>query len=134
TTAASIPAAAEPESPLPRRVPRREPAVEAEAAPAPLIPAARSGEPPADSADGPRPLRRRVRGATLRTTVGAAQTLSRAPRSRDADAERDALEEFEAAVERARRDSDTGSHERPAPHPETNPPHHQMHLPEGAEQ
>ncbi|MGW2963056.1 ATP-binding protein [Streptomyces sp. NPDC001220] len=135
TPAASIPAAAEPESPLPRRVPRREPAAEAEAAPAPLIPAARAGEPPADSADGPRPLRRRVRGATLRTTVGAAQTLAQPARSRDADAERDALEEFEAAVERARRESDTGSHERPAPpHPETNPPHHQIHLPEGAEQ
>ncbi|MGW7237577.1 ATP-binding protein [Streptomyces sp. NPDC054804] len=133
TPAASIPAAAEPESPLPRRVPRRE-AAEAEAAPAPLIPAARAGEPPADSADGPRPLRRRVRGATLRTTVGAAQTLAQPARSRDADAERDALEEFEAAVERARRESDTGSHERPAPHPETNPPHHQIHLPEGAEQ
>ncbi|MEU2617054.1 sensor histidine kinase [Streptomyces sp. NPDC007157] len=130
TPAASIPAAAEPESPLPRRVPRRE----AEAAPAPLIPAARAGEPPADSADGSRPLRRRVRGATLRTTVGAAQALARTPRNRDADAERDALEEFEAAVERARRESDTGSHERPAPHPETNPPHHQIHLPEGAEQ
>ncbi|MER7840612.1 ATP-binding protein [Streptomyces sp. NPDC096040] len=134
TPAASIPAAAEPDSPLPRRVPRREPSAEAATAPAPLIPAARSGEPPADSADGPRPLRRRVRGATLRTTVGAAQTLAQAPRSRDADAERDALEEFEAAVERARRESDTGSHERPAPPPETNPPHHEIHLPEGAEQ
>ncbi|MER5530152.1 ATP-binding protein [Streptomyces sp. NPDC002677] len=134
TAAASVPAAAEPEGPLPRRVPRREPAAEAPAAPAPLIPAARTGEDPADSADGARPLRRRVRGATLRTTVGAAQTLAQPPRKRDADAERDALEEFEAAVERARRESDTGSHERPAPHPETNPPHHQIHLPEGAEQ
>ncbi|MER5513496.1 ATP-binding protein [Streptomyces sp. NPDC002763] len=134
TAAASVPAAAELEGPLPRRVPRREPAAEAPAAPAPLIPAARTGEPPADSADGARPLRRRVRGATLRTTVGAAQTLAQPPRSRDAEAERDALEEFEAAVERARRESDTGSHERPAPRPETNPPHHQIHLPEGAEQ
>ncbi|MGW4913083.1 ATP-binding protein [Streptomyces sp. NPDC004270] len=134
TAAASVPAAAEPEGPLPRRVPRREPAAEAPAAPAPLIPAARTGEPPADSADGARPLRRRVRGATLRTTVGAAQTLAQPPRNRDAEAERDALEEFEAAVERARRESDTGSHERPAPRPETNPPHHQIHLPEGAEQ
>ncbi|MFE4963405.1 ATP-binding protein [Streptomyces sp. NPDC056660] len=131
TAAASVPAAAEPEGPLPRRVPRREPAAEA---PAPLIPAARTGESPADSADGARPLRRRVRGATLRTTVGAAQTLAQPPRNRDAEAERDALEEFEAAVERARRESDTGSHERPAPRPETNPPHHQIHLPEGAEQ
>ncbi|MFG3020181.1 ATP-binding protein [Streptomyces sp. NPDC048254] len=134
TAAASVPAAAELEGPLPRRVPRREPAAEAPAAPAPLIPAARTGEPPADSADGARPLRRRVRGATLRTTVGAAQTLAQPARNRDAEAERDALEEFEAAVERARRESDTGSHERPAPRPETNPPHHQIHLPEGAEQ
>lgn len=101
---------------------------------APLIPAARSGEPPADSGDGTRPLRRRVRGATLRTTVGAAQALAQPPRTRDAEAERDALDEFEAAVERARRDSDTGSHERPAPHPEPNPQHDQIHLPEGAEQ
>ncbi|MEV6759434.1 ATP-binding protein [Streptomyces sp. NPDC051105] len=126
TPAASVPAAVEPEGPLPRRVPRREPAAEAQAAAVPLI--------PADSADGARPLRRRVRGATLRATVGAAQTLAQPPRNRDAEAERDALEEFEAAVERARRESDTGSHERPAPHPETNPPHHQIHLPEGAEQ
>ncbi|MBW8794605.1 MAG: HAMP domain-containing protein [Streptomyces sp.] len=135
-------AAAEAEGPLPRRVPRREPAAGDGTAPlppaadatAPLIPAARSGEPPADNADGTRPLRRRVRGATLRTTVGAAQALSQPPRTRDAEAERDALDEFEAAVERARRDSDTGSHERPAPHTEPNPPHDQIHLPEGAEQ
>ncbi|MFI6020186.1 ATP-binding protein [Streptomyces sp. NPDC051287] len=131
TAAASVPAAAEPESLLPRRVPRREPTAQ-DAPPAP-VPAARSGEPAADSPDGSRPLRRRVRGATLRTTAGAAQALAQQPRNRDADAERDALEEFEAAVERARRESDTGSHERPAP-PETNPPHHQIHLPEGAEQ
>ncbi|MFD5545031.1 hypothetical protein ACFWIJ_46400, partial [Streptomyces sp. NPDC127079] len=72
--------------------------------------------------------------ATLRTTVGAAQALSQPPRTRDAEAERAALDEFEAAVERARRDSDTGSHERPAPHSRTNPPHDQIHLPEGAEQ
>jgi anti-sigma regulatory factor (Ser/Thr protein kinase) len=138
TAAVTVPASVEPESPLPRRLPRREPAAETEhesGTAAPLIPAARSGEPPADSADGTRPLRRRVRGATLRTTVGAAQSLSQAPRTRDADAERDALEEFEAAVERARRDSDTGSHERPRPRIDTlNPPQDQNHLPEGAEQ
>ncbi|MEU9387550.1 hypothetical protein AB0D38_44440, partial [Streptomyces sp. NPDC048279] len=75
-----------------------------------------------------------LRGATLRTTAGAAQTLAQPARNRDADAERDALEEFEAAVERARRESDTASHERPAPPSETNPSHHQIHLPEGAEQ
>ncbi|WP_369226285.1 ATP-binding protein [Streptomyces sp. R39] len=141
TPAAVVPAAAEPESLLPRRLPRREPAAEPAAAQAPLIPAARSGEPPADpgsdpySGDGTRPLRRRVRGATLRTTVGAAQSLAQAPRTRDAEAERNELDEFEAAVERARRDSDTGSHERPLPHTDpTYPPQHQNHLPEGAEQ
>ncbi|MEU8969278.1 ATP-binding protein [Streptomyces monashensis] len=82
--------------PLPRRLPRREP----EQAPA-----------------GSRPLRRRVRGATLHTTAGAAQPLPRPARPRDAEAERDALEEFEAAVERAHRDSDTGAHRRPDTEP-----------------
>ncbi|MEU9451366.1 ATP-binding protein [Streptomyces sp. NPDC048277] len=137
TTAASVHPADDPDSLLPRRLPRREPAAETgdESPAAPLIPAARSGEPPADPGDGTRPLRRRVRGATLRTTVGAAQALSQAPRTRDAEAERDALDEFEAAVERARRDSDTGSHERPAPRiAPLNPPQNQNHLPEGAEQ
>ncbi|MFD4511317.1 ATP-binding protein [Streptomyces sp. NPDC058457] len=138
TAAVTVPSWAEPESPLPRRQPRREPAAEPDAPQAPLIPAARSGEPPADSDDGdePRPLRRRVRGATLRTTVGAAQSLAQAPRTRDAEAERDALDEFEAAVERARREGDTGSHERPVPPriDPPNPPQDQNHLPEGAEQ
>ncbi|MFF8480640.1 ATP-binding protein [Streptomyces antibioticus] len=98
--------------------------------------------------DGPRPLRRRVRGATLRTTADAAQQAARqAARPADADAVRSALEEFEEAVERAHRDSvgDTGEHTRPHPqptperHPEPSPEptpteHHQNHLPEGAEQ
>ncbi|MFF0595489.1 sensor histidine kinase [Streptomyces antibioticus] len=101
--------------------------------------------------DGPRPLRRRVRGATLRTTPDAAQQAARqAARPADADAVRSALEEFEEAVERAHRDSvgDTGEHARPhpqptpEPHPEPIPEptptehhqNHQNHLPEGAEQ
>ncbi|MFF4316773.1 ATP-binding protein [Streptomyces sp. 900105755] len=143
TPAVTVPSWAEQESPLPRRLPRRESAPEPATPQPPLIPAARSGEPPAgadtdavpDSADGPRPLRRRVRGATLRTTVGAAQTLAQAPRTRDAEAERDALDEFEAAVERARREGDTGSYERPAPRTDPlHPPQDQNHLPEGAEQ
>ncbi|MGY5048698.1 ATP-binding protein [Streptomyces sp. 900105755] len=143
TPAVAVPSWAEQESPLPRRLPRRESAPEPEPPQPPLIPAARSGEPPAgadadavpDSADGPRPLRRRVRGATLRTTVGAAQTLAQTPRTRDAEAERDALDEFEAAVERARREGDTGSYERPAPRTDPlQPPQDQNHLPEGAEQ
>jgi hypothetical protein len=87
-------------------------------------------------------LRRRVRGATLRTTVGA-DALQKAvpPRPADAEAVRDALDEFEAAVERAHRDSDTGSHTRPALRDDvetrqtaSNPPHDQNHSPEGAEQ
>ncbi|MFJ9715627.1 ATP-binding protein [Streptomyces sp. NPDC101213] len=64
--------------------------------------------------DGARPLRRRVRGATLRTTVEAAdRQAARRPAlpPADADAVRSALEEFEAAVERAHRD--TGEHPRP---------------------
>ncbi|MER7186210.1 hypothetical protein ABT404_43265, partial [Streptomyces hyaluromycini] len=63
------------------------------------------------------------------------QSLAQAPRTRDAEAERDALDEFEAAVERARREGDTGSYERPAPRTDPlNPPQDQNHLPEGAEQ
>ncbi|MEU6253601.1 ATP-binding protein [Streptomyces sp. NPDC047043] len=79
-------------------------------------------------ASGSRPLRRRVRGATLRTTADAArQTEWQAPRPADADAVRDALDEFEAAVERAHRDS-------AGDRPTTTDPHDQNHLPEGAEQ
>ncbi|WP_353850155.1 sensor histidine kinase [Streptomyces phaeoluteigriseus] len=69
-----------------------------------------AGTPP----DGARPLRRRVRGATLRTTAEAAARQSARlspPPPADADAVRSALEEFEAAVERAHRD--TGEHPRP---------------------
>ncbi|MEU8691631.1 ATP-binding protein [Streptomyces sp. NPDC048665] len=85
----------EPAGPLPRRLPRREP------------------QAPEQAPTGSRPLRRRVRGATLHTTAGAAQSLPASARPRDAEAERSALEEFEAAVERAHRDSDTGNHPRP---------------------
>jgi hypothetical protein len=89
--------------------------------------------------DSPRPLRRRVRGATLRTTVdAAAQYAARQPaRPADAAAVRDALDEFEAAVERANRDSLTSDDDDrtggSAPRPTTDP-HDQNHLPEGAEQ
>ncbi|RZU23973.1 ATP-binding protein [Streptomyces sp. BK239] len=108
----------------------------------------RADRPAEPQPDGPRPLRRRVRGATLRTTADAAQQAARGPaRPADADAVRSALEEFEAAVERAHRD--TGEHPRPAvpaaiPVTEDtqdtqdtdhrNPAHRQNHLPEGAEQ
>ncbi|MDX2679849.1 ATP-binding protein [Streptomyces sp. NY05-11A] len=79
---------------------------------------------PAVGADGSRPLRRRVRGATLRTTVDAAaqQAARRAARPADADAVRDALDEFEAAVARAHRDTggDTGEYPRPVEnHPDS---------------
>ncbi|MGW2613210.1 ATP-binding protein [Streptomyces sp. NPDC001500] len=144
---------------------------------------------PAAGGDEARPLRRRVRGATLRTTADAAdrQAARRPARPADADAVRSALEEFEAAVARAHRDSggDTGEHpsppgvragarpptptedpagrrdgHRPDRRPDDQPdrtdrtapsdpsepsdrtdpiavrdtPHHQNHLPEGAEQ
>ncbi|MFJ8794770.1 ATP-binding protein [Streptomyces sp. NPDC102462] len=157
---------AEPQGPLPRRLPRREapqgadgtapatvenaavthgtPAANDKAAAPgdrpPLIPRARTEMPPSaaradDAATGARPLRRRVRGATLRTTAGAQQSVPQAVRPRDAQAERDALDEFEAAVARARLDSDTGSLARPgtgATHADQ--PHDQNHHPEGAEQ
>ncbi|MEU8652401.1 ATP-binding protein [Streptomyces sp. NPDC048737] len=110
--------------------------------------------PAADPAhDGARPLRRRVRGATLRTTAEAAdrQAARRsAPPPADADAVRSALEEFEAAVERAHRDTgehplpddgcappgDTGRDDRTTDRPtgDRNTMHRQNHLPEGAEQ
>ncbi|MEV6941692.1 ATP-binding protein [Streptomyces sp. NPDC051172] len=99
--------------------------------PGATVPSTPGGTGPAALGDGAsRPLRRRVRGATLRTTVDAAaqQTARQAPRLADANAVRDALDEFEAAVERAHRDSAAGS--RPA----TTDPHDQKHLPEGAEQ
>lgn len=65
-------------------------------------------------ATSPRPLRRRVRGATLAATTAARMQTPKpeAPlegtgtwRYRDADAARDELDEFEAAVARAHRDS-----------------------------
>ncbi|MFE1841538.1 sensor histidine kinase [Streptomyces sviceus] len=139
-------------APLPRRVPHRDPApagpdLEPSSPTPPFIPKARTGDVPGDGdgGDGPRPLRRRVRGATLRTTVGADAVQKTAPpKPADAEAVRDALDEFEAAVERAHRDSETGSHARPAyvddkadvetHQTASNPPHEQNHSPEGAEQ
>ncbi|MFF7971007.1 ATP-binding protein [Streptomyces sp. NPDC007905] len=113
---------AEPTGELPRRLPRREPGA-TDAAQSQLV-----------SPGTGRPLRRRVRGATLRTTAGAAQAVPQTARTRDAEAERSALDEFEAAVARAHRDSETG-HARPRlESTTTTPPHDQNHLPEGAEQ
>jgi hypothetical protein len=61
---------------------------------------------------GSAPLRRRVRGATLRATwgEGSREDTERPPAPRpaaDAEAVRSELDEFEAAVERANRDSRT---------------------------
>ncbi|MBO4254297.1 ATP-binding protein [Streptomyces griseorubiginosus] len=102
------------------------------------------GTGPAFAGDGsPRPLRRRVRGATLRTTVDAAaqQAARQVARPADADAVRDALDEFEAAVERANRDSAVaangnagGADATSGAARRTTDPHDQNHLPEGAEQ
>ncbi|MER7495593.1 ATP-binding protein [Streptomyces pharetrae] len=126
-------------APLPRRLPRREPAADGTGG-APLIPRARTESAP--SAGETRPLRRRVRGATLRTTLGEA--ADRAPARRamppaDAEAVRDALEEFEAAVERAHRDSTRPDTPRtaagtPDAHDRTDPPTDpSANPPEGAE-
>ncbi|MFE2429035.1 ATP-binding protein [Streptomyces sp. NPDC059373] len=111
-------------APLPQRVPQRH---HAPADPAAAEPAAQhsSGEPE----DGEsRPLHRRVRGATLQATLGETRErrVPEAPRIADAEAVRSELDEFEAAVERAHRDS-----------ADTTAPsnaQHQAGLPEGAEQ
>jgi signal transduction histidine kinase len=105
---------------LPRRVPQRvsdpEPQVTPSAADVP--------------SSAPAPLRRRVRGATLRATAPAAdrEALLRAPAVADAEAVRSALDEFEAAVERAHRDST------PAGRPGTEDHYRPTTDPEGAEQ
>ncbi|WP_328501196.1 HAMP domain-containing protein [Streptomyces sp. NBC_00457] len=121
----STAAAPDDAAPLPRRVPKRAAAVTDDDKP--VIPKPRD-EDAADDAQASRPLRRRVRGATLRTTVGdtTAETARPAAPPADADAVRSALEEFEAAVEQANRDSANG------PDPKTS--QDQNHLPEGAEQ
>ena len=99
---------------------------------------------PEEPGDGARPLRRRVRGATLRTTFAdtAAQRAAEPLRPADADAVRSALEEFEAAVERANRDARADAADGRRTLPPVSPTssatpratHDQNHLPEGAEQ
>ncbi|MFI1835721.1 ATP-binding protein [Streptomyces olivaceoviridis] len=106
-TAPDEPVRAEHGGPLPRRVPRRAPQDTGTQAPS-------EERTRGDAEQTARPLRRRVRGATLRTTAGAAPTVPKTVRPLDAEAVRDALEEFEDAVERARRDSGTGGFARPA--------------------
>ncbi|KOG08444.1 ATP-binding protein [Streptomyces viridochromogenes] len=116
--------------PLPRRVSHRGPTATEE-------PPSRNGDAVAET----RPLRRRVRGATLRTTAEASErqaALRQEARTLDADAVRASLDEFEAAVERAHHDirnGDTGEHSVlaatrvPTPHEQD-----QNDPPEGAEQ
>ena len=122
-------------APLPRRVSRYETVTAAAAAPPPVTHHAPADESAAfDTAPGgSRPLRRRVKGATLRTGAddAAQQAARQAPRPADADAVRSALEEFEAAVEQANRDSDTLSGLRLT---DANHPHDRNNLPKGAEQ
>jgi hypothetical protein len=97
-------------APLPQRVSQRQHPSAAPAAgapePAAAEPAAQhpAGEP---EDGGPPPLHRRVRGATLRAKLGKTgwRTAREAPLIADAEAVRSELDEFEAAVERAHRDS-----------------------------
>ncbi|MEW2167272.1 hypothetical protein AB0912_30380, partial [Streptomyces sp. NPDC007084] len=74
------------------------------------------------------PLRRRVRGATLSATTAS----TRLPKTRepvthrrppswqptDAEAARSEIDEFEAAVQRAQRESETGEHPLWVPRPD----------------
>ncbi|MFI0763472.1 ATP-binding protein [Streptomyces sp. NPDC021218] len=102
------------ESGLPRRVPAVSRTNAESARPAQKTPKA-ANEPnatPAVPASAPasRPLRRRVRGATLdKTTPPPDRAIPATRRPADADAVRSELDEFEAAVRRAERDSAAGS-------------------------
>ncbi|MFC1439032.1 ATP-binding protein, partial [Streptacidiphilus sp. N1-10] len=102
---AAVPAAtAAPDGGLPRRTPRRAPDE-------PVHAQAGAVEPQAGEAARPGPeggtLRRRVRGATLNQARPAQPPAAAAfaPPQLDAEAVRDSLEEFEAAVDRAERDA-----------------------------
>ncbi|MES4900828.1 MULTISPECIES: ATP-binding protein [unclassified Streptomyces] len=100
---------------LPRRVPNRK-GTERPAADAPATdtPTTRTS---GGDAPSPRPLRRRVRGATLATTTPPADRgVPAARRPVDAEAVRSELDEFEAAVRRAQKDSAAAPTE-PAPSP-----------------
>ncbi|WP_369274080.1 ATP-binding protein [Streptomyces sp. R11] len=132
--------------PLPRRVAQRGPAPDGTPAVPPTASAdhARADQPD-PSVPAARPLRRRVRGATLRTTVEASERqtpVRHTARTLDAEAVRAALDEFEAAVERAHRDSRNGGDggdggTRAQSAPATTPAPHtqdQNDPPEGAEQ
>ncbi|WSB74213.1 HAMP domain-containing protein [Streptomyces decoyicus] len=103
------PAAPSPQGELPRRLPHHTDADQA--APVPEPRPAQSG----------RPLRRRVRGATLdMTTPTADRGAQSARRPVDADAVRTELDEFEAAVRRAEQESAAAPRD-PAPSPHQHP-------------
>lgn len=98
-----------PQGELPRRLPR--PTDADQAAPVPEPRPAQTG----------RPLRRRVRGATLDMTTPTADRGDRSVRRPvDADAVRTELDEFEAAVRRAEQESATAPRD-PAPSPHQHP-------------
>lgn len=158
-TSAAIGPGADGPRPLPRRVGRRSAPEETASSEAPLPdggPAPSPDHARADDPDDPdqpapsprthdseragetpgpgstRTLRRRVRGATLRAAgdPSVQQAASRQPaRIVDAEAVRAELDAFEAAVERAHRDSGPGPAPVTTPHTQD-----QNHLPEGAEQ
>ncbi|WP_435858319.1 ATP-binding protein [Streptomyces sparsogenes] len=114
TASESSPASPSQSGGLPRRVPARKGERTAGAAER-TTPTTAAGGPPATAAPSPRPLRRRVRGATLAmTTPPADRVVPAVLRPVDAEAVRTELDEFEAAVRRAERDSTTTPTE-PAP-------------------
>ncbi|WP_326807661.1 MULTISPECIES: ATP-binding protein [unclassified Streptomyces] len=135
-TAEPVPVAAEPvPAPASRTAPERRPAAPSTDGGLPRrVPARRSAEPTtaADDAErttaadqppaaqAPRPLRRRVRGATLpMTTPPPDRGIPDVRQPVDADAVRSELDEFEAAVRKAEHDSAT-------PPTEAAPPRHQQ--------
>ncbi|WP_228044271.1 sensor histidine kinase [Streptomyces ferrugineus] len=128
--------------PLPRRVSQRaKPRIPDEERAEETAAEDRSPRPdpkPAGEAPAARPLRRRVRGATLRTAADSAERPAVVPRQTppdlDAEAVRAALDEFEAAVERAHRDSRRDGDHAQHVSPTTPHSHHQNDLPEGAQQ
>ncbi|MFJ6566815.1 ATP-binding protein [Streptomyces sp. NPDC091292] len=95
---------------------------------APPPPLTDDGNAPPRPGEPPRPLRRRVRGATLKATTASSvlskrPTTQRPPSQRlaawqpsDAEAARTEIDEFEAAVQRANRESGAGAG-RPSPEP-----------------
>ncbi|MGW3564503.1 ATP-binding protein [Streptomyces sp. NPDC000941] len=104
---------------LPRRIPNRKgtdgPAADARSADAPTTDTSSIDSPPS------RPLRKRVRGATLATTTAPADRgIAPVRRPVDAEAVRTELDEFEAAVRRAQQDSAATPTE-PAPSHEQRP-------------